>query len=137
GAVLLLLPLLTAARPTGGPTPTDRPGDSVRPVDRTARDDARDHRSPGRPALDAVPTLLDTSSRPRNRQNEPISPASRMRNRQNEPISPASRVRNRQNEPISPASRVRNRQNEPIFAPDSPLLAVRPPRSAPSADRSR
>jgi hypothetical protein len=109
GAVLLLLPFLTAARPTEGSTPADRPVEFVRPADRAAWGDARDPRSPGRPALDAVPTLLNTGSRPRNRQNEPISPA----------------------------SRVRNRRNEPFFAPDSPLIAVRRPDPAGSADRSR
>src|SRR5262249_17322816 len=95
GALALLLPFLRADRPIQGSAPPRRAGAAAPPAGPAAP--SPDYPPPALPGLGAPPTALDPRSRPRNRQNEPISPAPVPRNRQNEPIfgriTPLLRIR--------------------------------------------
>jgi hypothetical protein len=106
-AMAMLLPFVTAVRPTDGSTPTstDRSGSSGRSLRPAA---------PGA-ALADLPTALTGL----------------------EPAAAPSRPRNRRIEPNSSAVRPGNRRIEPIFGPAPPALALGGPDPARSLDRPR
>jgi hypothetical protein len=71
GALLILLPFLTAAQTTDGPPPTDRPEVAARPSPPGDREGSWDHRPAGFRAHDPLATPLKPGLATRNRQNEP------------------------------------------------------------------